>query len=269
MYNIIPLVIICVSLLVILIIVARKFPALANLDVENIPAEKEARFKEKIVQSRLERFLAKWKIRLARVFKFLGAKIAGLFQWLLNRLSEMRRNYAVEKAPVTIEEKSEKVKVLFAQNSEFDDKDNFEDKEKTLIKIIELEPRNIEAFRSLGSLYFANKKYEEAKPAWAHALKLLGESEPDVQADIYYNLALLYKEVLDNEGALETIKMATRISPNNPRYLDALVEISIINKDKNSALEGVGKLAEVNPENGKLKDFEEQIKLLPESGEKS
>lgn len=255
--------------MIIIVVVARKFPALANLDVENIPAEKEARFKEKIVQSRLERFLAKWKIRLAKVFKYLGANIAKLFQWLFNRLSEMRKKYAAEKAPVSVEEKSEKIKVLFAQNSEFDDKDNFEDKEKNLIKIIELDPRNIEAFRDLGGLYFANKKYEEAKPAWAHALKLLGEKEPDLQADIYYNLALLYKEVLDNEGALETIKMATKISPNNPRYLDALVEISIINKDKNSASEAMEKLAQVNPENGKLDDFAQQIGLLPKSEEKS
>ena len=265
MYNIIPLVIICVSLLIILIVVARKFPALANLDVKNIPAEKEARFKEKIIQSRLERFLAKWKVALSRVFKFAGSGIAGLFKLAINGLSEMRKKYAAEKAPVTVEEKVEKVKVLFAQSNELDDDENFEEKEKGLIKIIELEPRNTEAFTSLGDLYFSNKKYEDAKQAWVHVLKLLGDNEVDRQADIYYNLALLYEEISDNVGALETANMAVKISPNNPRYLDALVEISIINKDKSSAVFALAKLAEVNPENGKLKDFSEQIEDLPES----
>jgi len=269
MYNIIPLVIICVSLLIILIIVVRRFPALANLDVENIPAEKEARFKEKIMESRLQRFLAKWRIRFSRILSFFGSGAAKGFKWVLARLSDMKKSYVAEKLPVTPEEKVEKVKVLLVDSERLDDKEDFEDKESALIKIIELEPRNVEAFRSLGSLYFANKKNEEAKQAWAHALKLLGDSDFDRQSDIYYSLALLYKESGDDEGALETIKMAVKISPNNPRYLDALVEISIMNKDKVSAIEGLEKLAEVNPKNGKLDDFKAQIEGLPKNGEKS
>jgi hypothetical protein len=42
-----------------------------------------------------------------------------------------------------------------------------------------------------------------------------------------------------------------------------------MNKDKVSAFEALEKLAEVNPENGKLKDFGEQIEALPESDEKA
>ncbi len=265
MYNIIPLVLICVSLLVILFVVARKFPALANLDVENMPAEKEARFKEKIVESRLHRFLARWRVRLAKIFSFAGSALSKLFKWAFNRLSDMKKNYAAEKTPATVEEKTEKVKALFMEGDELDNKEDWEEKEKVLIKIIGLEPRNQEAFKDLGDLYFANKKLEEAKQAWAHALKLLDEGEEAKQADIYYNLALLYKETSDIESSLETIKMASKISPNNPRYLDALVEISIMNKDKVSASEGFDKLAEVNPENGKLQDFKEQIEGLSES----
>ena len=45
MYNIIPLVLILISLSIIIVIVVKKFPALANLDVENIPKEKEDRKK--------------------------------------------------------------------------------------------------------------------------------------------------------------------------------------------------------------------------------
>jgi tetratricopeptide (TPR) repeat protein len=267
MYNIVPLVIICVSLLIILIILVRKFPALANLDVENIPAEKEARFKEKIVESRLRRFLAKWSVQLAKFFSFLGMFFERAFKLIFSRLSEMKKSYVAEKMPVTVQEKDEKIKALFAQIEEFDNKEDLEEKEKFLIKIIELDPRNIQAFEGLGDLYLSNKKHEEAKQAWAHALKLLGESEFDKQADIYYNLSLLYKDINDNESALETVKMAAKISPN-PRYLDALVEISIMNKDKVSAFEGLKKMTEVNPENGKLEDFKKQIESLPDEGKK-
>lgn len=264
MYNIIPLIIICISVLIILTIVVRKFPALAILDVDNMPAEKEARFKEKIVESRLHRFLARWNLRFSRIFKFVFSIFSNLFLKAFERLSEAKRKYAVEKAPATEEEKDEKVKILFSEADKLEDKDDFEEKEKKLIKIIELEPRNSGVFYDLGDLYFSNKKYEEAKQAWAHALKIIGDAEVDKQADIYYNLALLYKEVGDIGVAAETVKMAVKLSPNNPRYLDALVEISIMNKDKTSAVSGLERLSEVNPDNGKLADFEAQIGDLPD-----
>jgi tetratricopeptide (TPR) repeat protein len=265
MYNIIPLIVICVSLLIILIIIVRKFPALAVLDVDNMPAEKEARFKEKIVESRLHRFLVRFNLRFLRVFKFLFSFFAGLFAKAIEGLSEAKKKYAVEKAPVTEKEKEEKVQILLSEAEKLENKDDFEEKEKKLIKIIELEPRNADVFQDLGALYLANKKYDEAKQAWVHVLKLINDTEIDKQADVYYNLSLLYKETNDCEGALETIKMAVKLSPNNPRYLDALVEISIMNKDKVEAISAMSRLAEVNPENGKLADFKEQIDTLPES----
>ena len=46
MFNIIPLVLILLSLGVIIIIVLRKFAVLANLDVDSIPAEREARVRD-------------------------------------------------------------------------------------------------------------------------------------------------------------------------------------------------------------------------------
>jgi tetratricopeptide (TPR) repeat protein len=264
MYNIIPLIIICFSFLAILIIVVRKFPAVATLDVENMPAEKEMRFKEKIAASRLERSLAKWKLHLGRVFGFFGQRIKSFFRWLNGKLREEKKKYSVPKMPEMIEpeDKETVIKNLFAENEALDDGEDFEKKEARLIKIIGLDAHNIEAFYSLGELYFLNKKNEEAKQTWAHAIKLLDDSETEKQAEIYNSLATLYKEALDLPLALETVKMASRLAPNSPRYLDALAEISIMNKDKTSAEEAVFRLAEVNPENGKIEDFKKQIEEI-------
>ena len=49
MFNIIPLLLILLSFGVIIYIVVKKFSILANLDVDSIPAEREAKFKEKII----------------------------------------------------------------------------------------------------------------------------------------------------------------------------------------------------------------------------
>jgi tetratricopeptide (TPR) repeat protein len=261
MYNIIPLIIICFCILAILVIVVRKFPAAATLDVENMPAEKEIRFKEKIVASRLERFLAKWKMRLGRFFGFFWGKIRVLFHWSYGKLHEEKKKYSVPAMPEVIqpEDKEQTIKNLFAENEVLDDGENFEKKEANLIKIIGLDAHNIEAFRLLGELYFLNKKNEEAKQTWAHAIKLLDDGEAEKQAEIYNNLAVLYKEAGEESLALETAKMAARLAPNSPKYLDSLIEISIMNKDKISAAEALARLSEVNPENGKLAGFKEQV----------
>jgi tetratricopeptide (TPR) repeat protein len=264
MYNIIPLIIICLSFFAILFIVVRKFPAAATLDVENMPAEKEMRFKEKIAASRLERVLARWKMHLGRFFGFFGNKISLFLKWLKSRLKEEKKKYVVEKLSETIgqDDKNLLIKSLFSENQSLDDGEDFEKKEANLIKIIGLDANNIEAFNLLGELYFLNRKNEEAKQSWAHAIKLLDDEEIDKQAEIYNNLAILYKDSGSASVALEMAKMASKLVPHNPRYLDSLIEISIMNKDKNSAEDGLMRLVEVNPENGKIEDFKKQIKEL-------
>ncbi|MCG2695403.1 hypothetical protein L6248_00495 [Candidatus Parcubacteria bacterium] len=73
MYNIIPLIIILISLLVIIIVVSRKFSVLASLDLESIPAEKEARFKERIISSRLKRNFVRWGSKTIRFIRPVGS----------------------------------------------------------------------------------------------------------------------------------------------------------------------------------------------------
>ncbi len=262
MYNIIPLILISLSLFVILVIIARKFPALANLDVESMPAEKEAKFKEQIATSRLKRNLTKWSFSLIKIFRMAGENVGIFFHWVFNKLDEMKKKYNTPSAPESPEEKEIKIKELFLKNENLDNREDFEEKEKNLIKIIEFDGKNVEAFENLGELYFTNKKHEEAKQVFAHILKLLPDDETERQAGIYYDLALVYKETGEEKEALETIKMASRLAPNNPRYLDAMFEISLINGDKFLAGETFDKLKEVNPDNAKLEDFREKIKEL-------
>lgn len=262
MYDIIPLILICASLFIIILIVARKFSALANLDVENMPIEKEARFKEQIITGRMQKSLVKWKVRLGKFFGFIGGKLSTLFHFTQKKLQEVKKNYSAEKVSLPVKDKESLIKELFSKNENLNDWENFEEKESNLIKIIEIDPRHAEAFIVLGGLYLANKKYEEAKQALAHALKLLGNEEGDKQSEVYFDLAAVYRETGELDDSLETIKMAAKLSPNNPRYLDSLLEVSIMNKDKITALDAFEKLSAVNPENGKLIEFKEQIDAL-------
>ena len=55
MYNIIPLIVILVCLAIMLFIVFKKLPYLANFDVKSIPKEMAAKTKTKIIDERIKR----------------------------------------------------------------------------------------------------------------------------------------------------------------------------------------------------------------------
>ena len=262
-FELIPLFLIALSLLMIIIIIVRKFSTLASLDVETIPAEKENKFKEQLVESRLNRSLLKTVSRLTWIFRFFQEKISGFFSWSKDRLNTAKKNYSNEdSASLDKDEKNDKTGVLFSQIKELDDKDNFSEMEEKLIDIIGLDSKNVRAFESLGELYCKNKKHEEAKQAFEHVLKLLKDSEVDKQAEIYSDLALVCKETGDIEEAVKNIQKAVKFSPNNPRFLDSMLEMSIIIKDKLLAEEALSRLMEANPDNNKLAEWKDKIKSL-------
>jgi len=259
MYNIIPLILILVSLSVIIFIVVGKFSVLAAMDVNNIPAEKQAVVRERIVSSRLKRNIFKWSAKIGKVLGFFGEKIGFVLKLGYKKLLDLKDSYATE--PVLLaEDKERKIEELSAQAEERMSEEDFKEAEKKLIEIIGLDSQNVEAFKSLGDLYFENKSYEEAKQTYSHILKLLLDSDDVAEiAEVNFNLGLINREIGDLETAFADLKQALKIAPNNPRYLDTMLEVSIIRKDKISALSAYDKLKKTNPENQKLADFKEQI----------
>jgi len=64
------------------------------------------------------------------------------------------------------------------------------------------------------------------------------------------------------DEALEYNRLALDAEPNNPRYLDLILDLSIMRKDKKLALESWEKLAAANPDNNKLADLRSKIDSL-------
>jgi tetratricopeptide (TPR) repeat protein len=257
MYNIIPLILILLSVGVIVFIIVRKFPVLSNVDVENIPEEKEKRFKEKIISNRLKRSVFKWSSKLIRLFGPIWRAIGNFFKWLWGKLHEMKEGY--KKEPVLKRSGAPgKINELFEEAEDLMRNNNYEEGEKKLIEIINLDNKNIEAFKRLGSLYLERKNFNEAAETFKHVLKLTGGND----GEIYFDLSLARKETGDLVNALVNINSAMEFEPSNPRYLDTLLDISIMNKDKVLALKAYKKLKEVNPENQKLSDLKREIEEL-------
>lgn len=290
MYNIIPLLLILASLSVIIIVVARKFSVLANLDIENIQAEKEAKFKERIISNRLKRNIIKILARFTRLAAPLAGWFKNLFSLSLKSLYQLKNDYAAKEAGEDINA-DQKIESLFKQAEEFKKHDDLALAENKYIEIIGLDSKNINAFKELGHVYFEKKQYEEAKQTFEHVLKLKQDDE-DIydnlakiakekgdldeardeylkslninkqNAQTYFSLASIYQAMGNWEEAVRGLKKALKIEPSNPKYLDTMLEISIIIKDKAQALEAYQKLLKTNPENNKIAEFKKQINEL-------
>jgi tetratricopeptide (TPR) repeat protein len=263
MYNIAPLVLILISLSVVIITIVRKFSILANLDVDNMPAEKEARVKEQIIGKRLKRNIIKWNAKLIIFVKFLFEKLNIFSKWIYKKLIDIKdhcKNEELERKP---QDKKKNIEELLVDVEDLLQKEEKEGAEKKLIKIIGLDSKNLIAFKILANFYFEGGQHNEAKQTYEHILKLMQEVESEEsEAEIYYNIALIEKDRDIIDESIMYFKKALEREPNNPRYLDILLETSIINKDKNSATVAFKQLSETNPENQKLKDFKEQIDKL-------
>ncbi|MFH1233943.1 MAG: tetratricopeptide repeat protein [Patescibacteria group bacterium] len=289
MYNIIPLFLILISLIIVIVIVFKKFSTLAILDIENIPAEKEAKFKERIIGAKLKRNVIKWWSQFTRLIGPVAVGLGNLFNLLYKKLQRLKDNY--QKPELSSDDSISKVDKLFNEASDFKKQDDLTTAEKKYIEIVGLDSKNIRAFKELGHLYFEQKNFEEAKQTFEHVLKLkqddedtydnlaqiakesgnLGQAKDDYikslkinkqNAQTFYNLALVYQAMGNLPKAIDSLKKALKIEPNHPRYLDIMIELSIIIEDKILALDSYDKLVSVNPENKKIELFKKQINEL-------
>ncbi|MGE5425819.1 MAG: tetratricopeptide repeat protein [Bacillota bacterium] len=270
MLDIIAWILAGLSLAVILYIVIRKFPALAILDVDNIPGQKEAKFKEKIMRRRVERDLGLVNSFLLLWRKRIGGLIGSFLKRRYQRLAKLRDDIKRQKK-LSFSEKRERIAELFAQAKAALSADNFEAAEKHLIEVISLDAKRLSAFLELGESYRLRKSYKEAKETFEHTLKLAYQLRKDPEmleginiSEIRFSLARVCYELDLIDEALEYGRQALDAEPNNPRYLDLILDLSIMKKDKNSAIASWEKLAAANPENNKLPEWKAKIDALEE-----
>lgn len=283
-YDIIPLIIILVSLAVIIFLLIRKFPQLANIDVENIPKEQQADLKRTILENKFKRDV---KIIFGKLAKLLSPPI-DIFKNYYNRaknkitLLEERVHFRhisfLKREP---QKAKQAVIDLLLEGEKFIKDNNYPEAEKRFIKVLTLDSKNRVAYENLGIIYLDQKKYDYALETFEHLLNLeLKEVERIKKiknrekretvlnevnsrlAEIYFDITEIYHLTEEQEKAKKALKRALDISPNNPKYLDFFCELCIILKDKIEAQEYLAKLKEVNPENQKIQEIGERINQL-------
>lgn len=268
MLVIISVILLVLAVVIAFAIVARKFPALAILDIESITQEKEAKIKDVLIKKRIDRDLAKWS-------GFIGNLLLKAYKSLLHsleltqqKLKKIKFGHKIS-ANLSQPEKESLVKQLRSQVDELIKEEEFAEAEKKLIDLISLDKKDVIAFYQLAQVLEDQKKYQEARQTFEYVLKLIRHKlkHDNValnisQQEVYYSLALLENNLANYEAAYQNIADALSLEANNPRFLDLILDLSIIRKDKGKALAYYQHLAEVNPDNKKLAEKKELIDKL-------
>ena len=91
----------------------------------------------------------------------------------------------------------------------------------------------------------------------------LSQLDVDHKISVYYEeLGQVYEVMGKDHKALDAYLKATSIDPNNPKYLDKLLEISLKIKDRDLAKDALNNLRKINPDNAKLPVWQEAIEKL-------
>jgi len=299
MVNIIFSAIVIVCLAVLGYIVWKKLPQLSNLDVENLPQEKFSKKKHEIISKRIDAQSKELKKKIGRRMIFLE-KIWGRLQlkfrvyvgnverlWHHEQMTKIKQEQSV----LSPEEKDQKIRSLIQDGEQNLSLGNFEQAEKIFITTIKLDAKVADAYKGLGETYLSKGSTEEAKQTFDFLLQLependsvmvklaeIAEKQGNVDEAIEYyqravvandslsprfaHLADLLLKVGQPEVAKEAVMQAVELEPQNPKYLDLLIETAILCQDKKLASDAYHNLRLVNPENSKLVDFKDRIEKI-------
>lgn len=299
MNYIIPSIIIAAGLIGMAIIVSRKFAQLANLDVESLPEEIEARKKKEIISRRVEaegQKVMNSMLRKMQPFRKLWGQLQLKFRIYVGKIErlfhhEQRSKTAAPVQEVPQEMVENKLSSYVNDGNYFLQQGDLDKAEELFLAAIKVDVKHAPAYRGLADTYLAKGALEEAKETYEFLLQLqpsddmamtklaeLYEKKGEIENAItylqqavvlndslssrFYHLTELLLKVGQPEVAREAILQAVELEPKNPKYLDLLIETGILCGDKDLAKRGFHELRLVNPENQKLESFQGRINVL-------
>jgi tetratricopeptide (TPR) repeat protein len=265
--TIISIIIIAVCLAGVVFIVVRRLPQIRILKIDTIKEEKEARVRDRILRERLNRGSVKMQRRLKNFFAPLKGRLKKFFGEKYKSLVELEKRYRAGDVGEAGEgrKRKEYLTELLVSAEQLTDDEKFGDAEKIYIEVMSCDMQNIAAYRGLARLYFLKKEFEHAEQMYKCLLKLDFKLNKGNVAEVFedcLDAVGVYRALEKFEEALAILKKAYKLSPNNPKVIDLLIETSIMLKDKIEAWEMLKRMEAVNPENQKLAEYRAKIEEL-------
>lgn len=286
-YIYLILAILIFSVLALLVLIFKKLPELRTLDISLIPQEKQDSIKIKILEAKFLRQKKEAQKKMSQALEPLKVRAKSIIKKANDNISSLEKKYKKQEEIDEIKNKS--INELFVEAEAFIDSNDFAPAEKCLIEIIFRDNKNINAYEKLAELYRLNKSYNQAEEILKYLIKLktvrfkknkggenhkkdkgeeaetemLQSLDLDRELSSYYDdLAKVYELTDKKEKALDYYLKANVIEPNNPKFLDKIVNLSIELGDAGLAKKTYRRLKETNPENAKLSEFAEALEKM-------
>ncbi len=288
-YEIGLLILVGALLVPIFVIYYKHVPQIIAINTRELQEEKQQQVKVIMAEQRIGRRVKAIFSFLKKSFKPFLSLIKTMTSSWQQRIAALEERYKIERLTtksVTEQGKESielKVEKLIQQANSYANQEDYTKAEEFFINVIKLDPQSLDAFEGLGEVYTEQKKFEEAVEVYSYVLKFIqDQDESDLhlaaileapveqrhllvlakRAKVLYGLSEVYKAQGLNPQAVKTLKEALKYEKNNPKYLDALLDISIIKKDKKLSHDTFLRLKEVNPDNKKLDEFSKKLEEL-------
>lgn len=297
MIDLIILIILGLSLLIIVVIIGRKFPTLASVNTVATSGAMAER-KHNLIEERLRRKVVSFWGRVTERAAPVTVATGKVWSAAHKKLVDLEHEYKVRSLPVFLSRRQRhkvdhEISATLDQARALMDDKEYPAAEEKIMQAVRLEPRSVPAFELLGELYMTTKEHGHAKEVYQYLLKLTGDSDAIYEhlskadlaaghleeareelshaidlnrtvATYHVELAEVYTALNDPGKAFSSIQEATRLEPNNPKVLDQYVAISIAAEKKQFAEDAVARIEAVNPENSKIASWREQIAAIKE-----
>ena len=256
LWWLLPLLVLVFSLVVIGALAWRHLSDIAAIDVSSDPERRRRGVKNALYVKRLERFGGESALVVNRVAEKVGQSIKHGIKSLYGKALSLERHYSRLQKESTggVSGSLEVRKQLLEESGHLMEREAYGAAEQRLIELLSLDPRNAEVYERLGYVYLALRQFDQAKETFQYAHQL---SPSD--ASIIVSLGELELRDGHYAEAVAHFDAAVDVRPGNPKYLDFLVDTSILAGDLAHAKKGLKLLKESNPENKKIEAFEKRI----------
>lgn len=294
MFDIILIIFIVLSLAFIVWLIFKKLPKLKNVNVDSLPETKMRKQKDIILKNRLLRISQNFSLKLKDASGPLQDKVKDSMRQYYQRLKQVEkdlRRRGHEKLTSSVD-KSQTIEQLITETKQAINNSEYQTAEEILLDALNIDQYHIESYKLLAEVYRYKKEYIQAKETLEYLLKLTHNQDAGIYSSLAYiakergnlkqaeedylksislsddnylyflSLAEVYLDLEEKEKALDVAKRAQLLSPNNPKILDFLINLSIIMQDKELAVQYLDRLREVNPDNKKIMEFVERIDNL-------
>lgn len=260
LFNVLPIVLIFVAFVIASIVVIRRFPDIRSINVESVPEAKVAATKRRLLVQRLERKLRDGFSSSWQAGRQWGAATQQRLGSLTDRLRTLEDRYrsstSIQTNESMIEEPAE-APMLEEPTIQTKAITPEPPAEQFYLDAIKQNPKDAEAYRALGELWFQRGQHNEAREALHYALHLKED------ATTLAALGGLAHATGELSEAHERYEKAVELDPTNVVHLDRLLDLCILVGRKQQAVATMKKLSAIAPDHPNLSSLYERIAAMP------